>query len=397
MLKGKTVVLGVSGGIAAYKSCEVASRLKKLGANVIVLMTKHATEFVTPLTFETLSGNRVVFDMFDRNFVFSTEHISVAKAADVFVVAPATANLVAKLAGGIADDMLTTTALATKAPMVICPAMNTNMLENAETENNLRHLEERGVHVLYGESGRLACGDVGKGRMAEPEVISDYVENLLQPVRDFKGKKVLITVGGTEEPIDEVRCITNRSSGKMGMAIAKAAADRGAEVVIVKGKVSVPTADGVSETVEVKTTNDMYNAVKALAKECDLFVMAAAPADYKVKEKFSGKLKAEKITLTLEENPDVAKMVGELKTDGQKLVIFSAETENLIENATEKLKKKHADMVVANDVTQKGAGFGSDTNVVSIITPDGKRWDSGVMEKSKIANVILDKIKEVGK
>mgnify|MGYP002707044369 FL=1 len=204
-------------------------------------------------------------------------------------------------------------------------------------------------------------------------------------------------MGGTEEPIDEVRCITNRSSGKMGMTIAKAAADRGAEVVIVKGKVSVPTADGVSETVEVKTTDDMYNAVKALIKECDLFVMAAAPADYKVKEKFSGKLKAEEITLTLEKNPDVAKMVGELKTDGQKLVVFSAETENLIENATEKLKKKHADMVVANDVTQKGAGFGTDTNVVSIITPDGKRWDSGVMEKSKIANVILDKIQEVGK
>lgn len=397
MLKGKTVVLGVAGGIAAYKSCEVASRLKKLGANVIVLMTKHATEFVTPLTFETLTGNRAIYDMFDRNFVFSTEHVSVAKAADVFVIAPATANVIAKLAGGIADDMLTTTALATKAPMVICPAMNTAMLENAETESNLRHLEEKGFHLLYGEAGRLACGDVGKGRMAEPEVISDYVENLLQPTRDYKGKKVLVTVGGTQEPIDEVRCITNRSSGKMGMAIARAAAERGAEVVVVKGNVTVPVPDCVSEIVEVITTDDMYQAVKAKVSECDVFVMAAAPADYKMSEKISGKLKADEITLRLVKNPDIAKMVGEAKTAVQKLVVFSAETENLIQNATEKLKKKHADLVVANDVTAKGAGFGTDTNVVSIISADGKRFDSEIMEKSKIADIILDKLQEVEK
>ncbi len=394
MLKGKTVVLGVCGGIAAYKSCEVASRLKKLGANVIVLMTKHATEFVTPLTFETLTGNRAVFDMFDRDFVFSTEHISVAKAADVFVVAPATANVIAKLAHGIADDMLTTTALATKAPMVVCPAMNTGMLENAETVDNIDSLGKRGFHIIYGESGLLACGDVGKGRMAEPNVIVDYVENLLQPVSDYKGKKVLVTVGGTEEPIDGVRCITNHSSGKMGMAIARAAAVRGAEVVIVKGRVSVPVPDEVSETVEVSTTLEMLDAVKA-AEGVDLYIMAAAPADYRVKNRISGKLKQREVTLELEKNPDIAMTVGERKSGNQKLVIFSAETENLIENALSKLQKKHADMVVANDVTVKGAGFGTDTNVVTVMDCAGHRLDTGIMTKDKIADVILDMAKEV--
>lgn len=394
MLKGKTVVLGVCGGIAAYKSCEVASRLKKLGANVIVLMTKHATEFVTPLTFETLTGNRAVFDMFDRDFVFSTEHISVAKAADVFVVAPATANVIAKLAHGIADDMLTTTALATKAPMVVCPAMNTGMLENAETVDNIDSLGKRGFHIIYGESGLLACGDVGKGRMAEPNVIVDYVENLLQPVSDYKGKKVLVTVGGTEEPIDGVRCITNHSSGKMGMAIARAAAVRGAEVVIVKGRVSVPVPDEVSETVEVSTTLEMLDAVKA-AEGVDLYIMAAAPADYRVKNRISGKLKQREVTLELEKNPDIAMTVGERKSGNQKLVIFSAETDNLIENALSKLQNKHADMVVANDVTVKGAGFGTDTNVVTVMDSAGHRLDTGIMTKDKIADVILDMAKEV--
>lgn len=391
MLKGKTVVLGVTGGIAAYKSCEIVSRLRKLNADVRVLMTAHATEFVTPLTFETLSGNRVVSDMFSRDFEWEVEHVSLAKAADVFVVAPATANVIGKLNEGIADDMLTTTFLACKAPKIICPAMNTNMLENEQVASNLAALAEKGCIVVDSVSGRLACGDEGKGKMAEPVDIVEAIKDVLMPNPDYLGKCVLVTAGATEEDIDGVRYITNRSSGKMGIAIASAAAARGAEVVLVAGKINVDIPKTVSKVIRVTTTDEMLNAVLDEVPASDVIIKAAAPADYKVLNASAHKLKASAVTLELVKNPDIAKAVGAVKGD-RKLVVFSAETDDLIANATAKLFSKNADMVVANDVTKEGAGFNSDTNIVSIITAAGDRFDSGLLPKSEVADLILDTV-----
>ena len=389
MLKGKTIVLGITGCIAAYKSCEIVSRLKKEGANVKVIMTQHAMEFVQPLSFETLSGNRVITDLFDRDFEFDVKHVSLAKEADLFVVAPATANVIGKLANGIADDMLTTTYMACIAPKVICPAMNTNMYENDQLEENLQKLEKKGALIVDPIEGRLACGDIGKGKMTEPVDILEEIVDLLSPKSDYERKKVLVTAGSTEENVDGVRFISNHSSGKMGIAIAAAAADRGADVSLITGRIKVSIPNNIMNETKVKTTEDMYDAVMEQYKDADIIIMAAAPADYRMKKMFANKVKSKELVLELEKTPDISKALGKVKGD-RKLIIFSAETENLIENATGKLEKKNADLVVANDVTKEGAGFGVDTNIATIISRDGTRWDYELMLKRELADKILD-------
>ena len=391
MLSNFNVLLGVSGGIACYKACEVVSRLKKLNAGVDVVMTKHATEFVAPLTFETLSNRPVVSDMFSREREWEVEHIALAKKADLCIIAPATANIISKLAEGIADDMLTTTYLALKCPVIIAPAMNTNMYENPVIKANLEKLRKSGVIVVDSAEGRLACGDVGKGKMAEPlDIVAKAVE-VLCPKRDYAGKRVLVTAGATRENIDGVRFITNRSSGKMGIEIAKAALKRGAEVVLVKGLVQVSVPSYISKVVAVESTEQMYEAVMANYKDCDVIIKAAAPSDYRPKKKITDKLKGEEITLELVKNPDIAKAVGKEKGE-RKLVVFCAETRELMESAMKKLADKNADMVVANDVTMQGAGFDSDTNIVTIAKKDGFLKSYPVMPKSRVADVILDEI-----
>lgn len=391
MIQNKTVVLGVSGGIAAYKALEIVSSLKKLGANVEVIMTKNAQEFVMPLSFETLSENRAILDTFDKEFEYKVGHVSLAKKADIFVVAPATANVIGKFAGGIADDMLSTSYMASKAAKLICPAMNTNMYESQEVQNNIKKLSENGVIFIDAVEGRLACGDIGKGKMAEPSEIVKKIVEILSPKQDFNDKKVLVTAGATSEPIDGVRFITNRSSGKMGVAIANAAAERGAEVTLIAGNMTASIPKGVKTVVKVKTTGEMYDAVMSRLGENDVVIKAAAPADYRLKKQFDNKLKGENITLEFEKNPDIAKAVGLNKND-KVLVVFSAETENLIANATGKLKSKNADIVVANDVTKEGAGFDVDTNICTIIDKNGNVTECPLMAKTEIADVILDTV-----
>ncbi len=391
MLYGKNVVLGVSGGIAVYKACEIVSRLKKLGANVDVIMTDNAREFVTPLTFQTLAKSAVVTNAFEPVKEFDINHISLAKKADILVVAPATANVIAKFAEGIADDMLTTTYLASNAQKLICPAMNCNMYEDDATQKNMQTLRERGAFFCDSTVGLLACSDVGKGRMAEPCDIVKAIVDYLTPVQDFANKRVLITSGGTEEKIDGVRVIANHSSGKMGKALAEAVADRGGSVVFVYGNVKVDVPKCVEKAIHVTSTQEMLDACNSEFDSCNVAIMAAAPADYRVKNTFSQKVKSETLTLELVKNPDIAKTLGEKKGE-RKLVVFSAETENLIENAKVKLKKKLADLVVANDVTVDGAGFDVDTNVATIIDNDGNEFESGKVSKRKLADIILDKV-----
>lgn len=389
MLSNFNVLLGVSGGIACYKSCDIVSRLKKLGAGVDVIMTSHATEFVSPLSFETLSARRVVVDMFDTDRQWEVEHISLAKKADICVVAPATANVIAKLADGIADDMLTTTCLALKCPIVIAPAMNTNMYDSPTVRDNLKKLRRRGVIIVDPVEGRLACGDSGKGKMAEPAYIVNEVIYRLLPKRDYEGKKVLVTAGATRENIDGVRFITNRSSGKMGIEIAKEVVKRGGEVVLVKGLVQVEVPKYITNVISVESTAQMYDAVMANYSDCDMIIKAAAPSDYRPAAEIRQKLKGDEITLHLVKNPDIAKAVGQVK-EHRKLIIFSAETQNLFTYAKDKLADKNADMVVANDVTEKGAGFDVDTNVVTLIKRNGMRKCYPVLSKSKVAGIILD-------
>ena len=391
MLYGKNVVLGVSGGIAVYKACEIVSRLKKLGASVDVIMTDNAREFVTPLTFQTLAKSAVVTNAFEPVKEFDINHISLAKKADILVVAPATANVIAKFAEGIADDMLTTTYLASNAQKLICPAMNCNMYEDAATQKNMQTLRERGAMFCDSTVGLLACGDVGKGRMAEPCDIVAKIVDYLTPVQDFANKRVLVTAGGTEEKIDGVRVIANHSSGKMGKAVAEAIAQRGGSVVFVYGNVKVDVPKCVEKAIHVTSTQDMLEACQSEFPGCDMAIMAAAPADYRLKKPFKNKIKPENLTLEFVKNPDIAMTLGMSKGD-KKLVIFSAETENLIENATAKLKKKNADLVVANDVTVEGAGFNVDTNVATLIDKDGNRFESGKVSKSALADIILDKV-----
>ncbi len=388
-LKGKNIVVGVTAGIAAYKVCYVVSALKKAGAEVFVVMTENATQFVRPLTFETLSGNRVIVDTFDRDFEWEVEHVSLAKKADLFLVAPCTADFAGKLANGIADDFLSTTAMAMKCPVVLAPAMNTNMITSAAYMENERVLKERGVLTVESASGYLACGDVGKGRMAEPDEIVEFVKKILIPNPDYANKTVLVTAGGTSEPIDPVRFITNRSSGKMGIAIAQKALARGAKVILITGNISVPVPEG-AERINVSTTAEMYDAVMANMKYADVIIKAAAPSDYSVKNYSDNKIKGESITLTLKKNPDIAAAAGKIKGD-KKLVIFSAETNDCEKNAREKLLAKNADLAVLNDVTQAGAGFNSDTNIVTFVTKDTVEHIPKT-EKTVIADMLLDRI-----
>lgn len=390
VLDGKTIVFGVTGGIAAYKSCEAVSRLKKLGATVCVIMTKNATEFVAPMTFETLSNQPCVVDTFARPERWEVEHVSLAKRADLFVIAPATANIMAKLAHGIADDMLSTTCLATRAPMLIAPAMNTGMWENVATQENLKILQARGMHFVGPEGGYLACGDVGAGRMSEPAQIVERCVQLLTAKRDMQGLRVLVTAGPTCENIDPVRFITNRSSGKMGYALAEAALRRGAQVTLVTGPVSLTPPQG-AQVEPVRTTEDLLERMLALAPEQDIVIQAAAPADYRAQQIAPQKLKKQGdgvLTLTFVPTPDVAKAVGEGKHDGQILVGFAAETETAVENARKKLDSKHLDMIVANDVTQPGAGFDVDTNIATIITHQ-QAESLPIMTKKALADEIL--------
>lgn len=389
----KKVLVGVTGGIAAYKSCYLVSALVKSGCDVHVLMTEHAQEFVSAMTFETLSHNPVITNMFHRDREWEVEHVSLAKSCEVVVVAPATANFIAKIAHGIADDMLSTTYLASKAPKIICPAMNTAMYEDPAFQKNLQTVLSSGATVLSPVSGRLACGDVGVGKMVEPEEIADAVKAALAIKLDFAGKRVLVTAGATVEDIDGVRYLSNHSSGKMGAAIAERFADRGALVTLVSGRITVKTPDNLSEWVSVKSTHDMYEAVTSRASEMDYIVMAAAPADYTPVEKFSQKVKTDTLTLRLKKTEDIAAAVGRLKAPDAKLVIFSAETERLLENAKGKLERKGADLVVANDVTMEGAGFDTDTNIVTLIDRAGKSVSLDKMPKIEVADAILDALK----
>ena len=391
-LDGKTVVLGVTGGIAAYKSCEIVSRLRKQGARVHVIMTRNACQFVAPLTFETLSNNPCVTDTFDRPERWEVEHVALAKQAELFVIAPATANIMAKMAHGIADDMLSTTVLATRAPVLLAPAMNTGMWDNAATRENLRVLQGRGVLTIGPEGGLLACGDVGAGRMSEPVQIVEKCVELLTAARDLSGLRVLVTAGPTREAVDPVRFITNRSSGKMGYAIAEAAAKRGAQVTLVSGPVNLSAPAGV-EVVSVQSTEDLLAAMLRLAPEQDIVIQSAAPADYRPAEAAPQKLKkqgAGSLTLQLIPTPDVAKTVGAQKRPGQILVGFAAETEQLTENAVKKLDSKNLDMIVANDVTRPGAGFDVDTNIAEFITRED-REELPLMTKRDLADAILSR------
>lgn len=392
-LDGKTITVGVTGGIAAYKTCELVSRLRKSGAAVHVVMTKNATQFVSPLTFETLSSNRVVVDTFDRDFEWEVEHVSLAKKSDLFVVAPCTANFIGKMVAGIADDFLSTTAMAMRCPVLIAPAMNTAMLDNAATQDNLKTLEKRNVGIIYGENGFLACGDTGRGRMAEPSEIYARIESILFPKRDLEGKTVLVTAGATREPVDPVRFISNRSSGKMGVSICDCAAKRGAKVILIAGFMSVSPREKVLRE-DVATTVEMYDKVMKYLPEADVIIKSAAPADYKLKNVPVNKLKSDELVLEFKKNPDIAAAVGKIKND-KKLIVFCAETENLLENAQKKLVSKNADMVVANDVTMEGAGFDTDTNIASFVTKSGEVVKLPIMTKEELADKILDKIPEL--
>lgn len=392
-LTGRKIVLGVTGGIAAYKSAELVSRLRHLGADVHVIMTRNATEFVSPLTFQTLSANQVVTDTFQAPEYWNVEHVALAKLAEVFVIAPATANIIAKMAAGIADDMLSTTVLATKAPVLIAPAMNTGMWTAEATRSNVRTLRERGVRLIGPDSGILACGDEGAGRMSEPEAIAEEIGRILNPNMDLAGLKVLITAGATRERLDPVRFITNDSSGKMGFALAEAARDRGAEVTVVYGSVSVPAPERV-RTIRIESAQDLYDVMMKETPGQDIIIQAAAVCDYRAEKQERTKIKkaeGQPMVLTLTENPDIARAVGEMKREGQTLVGFAAETDHVQKNAVSKLKKKNLDMIVANDVTIPGAGFNVDTNIAALITRDGTEAQP-LQTKRQLADVILDRV-----
>ncbi len=392
-LAGKCVVLGVTGGIAAYKACELTSRLRKAGAQVYVIMTKNACQFVAPLTFETLSNHPVATDTFARPETWEVEHVALAKRADVFVIAPATANILAKMACGLADDMLSTTVLATRAPVLVAPAMNTGMWDNPATQENVERLQQRGVHFIGPEGGFLACGDTGAGRMSEPKDIFDAIEKLLAMQQDLAGLSVLVTAGPTQERLDPVRFITNRSSGKMGYAIAAAAAARGASVTLVTGPTSLPIPQGVN-AVRILSTQELYDQMLALCPQMDVVIQAAAPADFTPETVADQKIKKqgnEPLVIRLTQTPDVAAAVGKTKKEGQTLVGFAAETNDVLQNAQKKLAKKNLDLIVANDVTAPGAGFDVDTNIVTFVTQDGLE-KLPKMKKAEVADALLDRI-----
>ena len=390
MLKGKTVVLGVTGGIAAYKIANLASMLVKQHANVRVIMTQNATNFITPTTFETLTGKKCLVDTFDRNFEFQVEHVSLAKQADIFMIAPATANVIAKVAHGLADDMLTTTFLACRSPKYIVPAMNTQMYENPITKDNLNICRKYGMHVIEPASGYLACGDTGAGKMPEPETLFEYILQELACEKDLAGKKVLVTAGPTREAIDPVRYITNHSTGKMGYAIARAAARRGAEVTLVSGPVDLKAPLGV-RLVPVISAKDMFDAVTSVSAEQDAIIKAAAVADYRPAVVGAEKTKKSdgNMNIELERTDDILAWLGAHRREGQVLCGFSMETQNMLENSRAKLAKKNVDMIVANSL--RGAGFGTDTNLVTVITKDGAE-ELELMSKDQVAHELLNRI-----
>ena len=392
MLKGKTVVLAVSGSIAAYKIASLASALKKLHANVQVLMTKNAVNFINPITFESLTGNKCLVDTFDRNFQYSVEHVALAKHADVVLVAPASANVLGKIAHGIADDMLTTTVMACKCKKIIAPAMNTNMFDNPILQDNLKILEHYGYEVISPAVGYLACGDTGAGKMPEPELLLQYILREIAYEKDMQGKRVLVTAGPTQESIDPVRFITNHSTGKMGYAIAKMCMLRGAEVTLVSGPTSVAKPEFV-HVVDVVTAKEMYEEVTKRAKDQDIIIKAAAVADYRPKSVSSEKMKKkdDDLAISMERTDDILKFLGEHKKEHQFLCGFSMETENMLENSRKKLEKKNLDMIVANNLKVEGAGFAGDTNVVTIITGQ-EEVSLGKMTKEETALRILDEI-----
>ncbi|WP_347351775.1 bifunctional phosphopantothenoylcysteine decarboxylase/phosphopantothenate--cysteine ligase CoaBC [Acetoanaerobium noterae] len=389
----KTVVLGVSGGIAAYKACDVVSRLRKENIQVNVIMTKHATEFVSALTFQSISQNPVAVEMFEPVTNWDIEHISLAKKADIFLIAPATANVIGKIANGIADDMLSTTVMATKAPVVIAPAMNTNMYENPVTQANIQKLKDLGYIFIEPGYGRLACGDLGPGKLAEPDLIVENIKFLLNKTDELKGKNVLVTAGPTQEAIDPVRYITNKSTGKMGYALAYQAALMGAKVTLVTGPTNLEVPFGISEVIKVKSAQQMYETVTSSFDEMDIVIKSAAVADYKPKNISDSKIKKSDsdLVLELDRNKDILFELGKLKTK-QVLVGFAAETDDLIANAQKKLAKKNLDFIVANDLKQEGAGFAGDTNIVKLLFADGNIEELPIMTKNQLSKEIYDKI-----
>ena len=393
MLREKHIVLGVSGGIAAYKIASLASMLKKQSADVTVIMTRNATNFINPITFESLTGNKCLVDTFDRNFKHSVEHVSLAKQTDVFLVAPASANVIAKAAHGLADDMLTTTLLACECPKIIAPAMNTRMYHNPVLQDNLKLLTHYGMQVIAPATGYLACGDTGEGKMPEPELLYESILQALKP-KDMKGLKVLVTAGPTREKIDPVRYLSNHSTGKMGYAIAKAAMMRGADVTLVTGKTSL-TPPAAVHTIEITSAAHMADAVKERADSQDIIIKAAAVADYRPKYTADEKIKksGSGLSIELERTEDILGFLGAHKKQGQFLCGFSMETENMIENSREKLKKKNLDLIVANNLKEQGAGFGTDTNIVTLLSPTDT-VQLPILSKEEVADRLLDYILE---
>ena len=392
MLTGKTIVLGVTGSIAAYKIANLASMLVKLHADVHVIMTQNATHFITPMTFETLTDNKCIVDTFDRNFSFDVKHVSLAKKADAFLVAPCTANVIGKVASGICDDMLTTTIMATKAPVLISPAMNTGMWENPILQDNIKKLESYGYHMIQPVEGRLACGDTGSGKMPSEETLLEHLLLCVAKPHDLKGRRVLVTAGPTQEAIDPVRFITNHSSGKMGYALAKMAALRGAQVTLVSGPVSISPFTGI-EKVDVRSAQEMFEAVTARSAINDIIVMCSAVADYTPANYSDQKVKKSdgNLNIALTRTQDILAYLGAHKHEGQILVGFSMETEHLIENSSEKLEKKNADIICANSIVSSQTGFGVDTNKVTLISRQGIE-ELPLCSKDETADLILDKI-----
>lgn len=393
MLTGKTIVLGVSGSIAAYKIANLASMLVKLHADVNVIMTRNACNFITPTTFETLTGNKCLIDTFDRNFQFQVEHVALAKRADMFLVAPATANIIGKIASGICDDMLTTTVMATKAPVLISPAMNTAMWENPILQDNIEKLKHYGYKFIEPAVGRLACGDTGSGKMPSENILLEHILLTIGMEKDLTDKKILITAGPTQEAIDPVRYITNHSSGKMGYAIAKVAAMRGAKVTLISGPVSIPPFIGIEQVVNVCSAAEMYEAVTTHSQANDIIIMCSAVADYTPSTYSDQKIKKHDgdMSLSLARTKDILQYLGNNKHDGQKIVGFSMETENMIDNSRKKLEKKHCDLICANSINGTSTGFGVDTNKVTLITPSATN-ELPLCSKEETANMILSYI-----
>ncbi|MFR2519193.1 bifunctional phosphopantothenoylcysteine decarboxylase/phosphopantothenate--cysteine ligase CoaBC [Peptostreptococcus stomatis] len=399
MLSNTTIIVGVTGGIAAYKACDVVSKLKKLNANIHVIMTESACEFVQPMTFQTLSNNFVINDMFKEPKTWEVEHIELAKRADAFLIVPATANFIGKLAVGIADDMLTTTVMATRAPVIIAPAMNTNMYTNRIVQANIGALQDLGYKFIEPASGRLACGDIGAGKLADVDDIVAYVVDFFEKeaqVKDLVGRRIMISAGPTIEAIDPVRYITNRSSGKMGYAIAKRAVARGAQVTLVSGKTDLDVPKGLVKYINIESADDLYENLVREFEANDVVIQSAAVADYKPKSYSDKKIKKKDSDLSIElcRNKDVAQELGKIKGD-KVLVGFAAETNDVLENATKKIKKKNLDFIVANDLTMQGAGFSTETNIVKIIEADGRINEYPKLLKSEVGDIILDKVRDI--